>query len=154
MQLAGGKATNIFSADNFFMKEGKYCFNQEELWLAHKNCRYTAFQAMKTGQPIVVIDNTNIKIRDLVPYAVEGWWYDYQISIEEPISPWWLEEIRPALADKLNEERMVKASEFLFTKNVHSVPQETILGMMRGWQECTMPVLFDRIFGPDHGLSV
>ncbi len=153
MELAGGDPNNIFSADNHFMKDGVYTFDPDQLWPAHKNCRYHSTKAMRAGQPVVIIDNTNIRIKEMVDYAAEGWCNDYKVTLEEPTSPWWVEKVKPCLEDRENEFRIIRVADLLFEKNVHGVPLSVITDMIKKWQHCTMVDVYDRIFGPDHGLS-
>lgn len=152
-EIANGDLSCIYSADNFFMKDGVYQFDMNLIWPAHKQCRYESSEAMKAGKPLVIIDNTNIKIKEMIPFVVEGFWYDYHIELCEPTSTWWKEKVRPALDNKENEFAIIRAADVLKEKNVHGVPYDTIVDMIKHWQEATVDLIYERIFGPDHGLS-
>lgn len=152
-EIAGGDLSCIYSADNFFMKNGVYEFDANMIWPAHKTCRWQAAEAMKAGKPLVIIDNTNIKIKEMVPFVAEGFWYDYEMELCEPTSSWWKDKVRPALLNKENEFATMRAAEVLKEKNVHGVPYDTIVDMIRHWQEASIGTILDRIFGPDNGLG-
>lgn len=57
----------ICEADDFFMKNGVYCFDSTKLGIAHKICQNKAEKAISEGK-YVIVANTNIKIRDLNEY--------------------------------------------------------------------------------------
>jgi uridine kinase len=50
----------IFSTDEYFMKEGKYVFDGKSIGKAHQWNQKRAFEAMKQGESIIIIDNTVI----------------------------------------------------------------------------------------------
>ena len=58
----------ICSADDFFMKAGKYVFDASKLGLAHKSCQEKAYNAMVDGKNLI-IDNTNLKSKDCEFYV-------------------------------------------------------------------------------------
>jgi predicted kinase len=100
-------------------------------------------QAMQRGVSPVVVDNTNVKRRDFMPYIDMAKQYQYMYCIEESQSPWWA-EIRELLTDQQSNEKEIgkwahKLAEG-FThdgaviKNVHSVPEASILKMLMSFQ--------------------
>lgn len=58
----------ICSADDYWMKNGKYCFVMENLHLAHAACFDKFKNAVKNGEN-VIIDNTNLKFEDIQKYV-------------------------------------------------------------------------------------
>lgn len=125
----------IFSTDNFFMKNGGYKFDPKKLYTAHTWTQNRAREAMQRGITPVVIDNTNCRIRDAIPYVVMAKQYQYFPEIIESDSPWWA-EIKNLLLDRsLNQDKIADwadklANGFKFEgkiiKNVHKVPVEAI----------------------------
>lgn len=150
LRLAGGDRSKIFSADDFFGPD--YNFDENQLYPAHKDCQRRAAKAMAAGITPVIIDNTNLRIREVIPYVVEGFWYDYHMEIVEPKSLWWLKVVKPACISK-EEMAVMRAAEILVEKNVHKVPYSVIVKMINRWQDYTISMVLDRIFGPDHGLD-
>jgi NEDD4-binding protein 2 len=49
----------IFSTDDYFMKDGKYVFDGKKLGIAHDWNQKRSFEAMKKGITPIIIDNTN-----------------------------------------------------------------------------------------------
>ncbi len=144
-EVAGGDLKNIFSADNYFMKDGVYTFDTEKLWLAHKQCRALSFAAMQSGQETVVIDNTNVKARDFKPYVMEGVRNGYHVSLAYPTSEWWLRTERLLKNKEDNWDRLLPVADLLAAKNVHGVPREVIISMMEKWQFVeSLPLLIER----------
>lgn len=39
---------------------------------------------MKKGEPLIIIDNTNIKLWEMKKYVLEGDKYNYEIDVREP----------------------------------------------------------------------
>lgn len=72
----------VCSADFFFYnKEGKYQFDASKLHMAHKYCMDTFMNAMKYGDKVVIIDNTNIykkHYKDYVKIAKENGYEVFQ----------------------------------------------------------------------------
>jgi len=69
-----------FEADMFFMKDGKYCFDQEKLPQAHEWCINSACDAMYYGKSVIVA-NCFIKKRDMKPYLEIAKQLNYEIEI-------------------------------------------------------------------------
>ncbi len=93
-----------------------------------------AVGAMKRGASPVVIDNTNIKKRDVRPYVEAGFQYDYDVRIEEPTSKWWA-ETKVILGQKDNKQELDRAAERLEGRNSHGVPKSIILKMLQRWHD-------------------
>lgn len=69
----------ICSADNFFMKDGKYVFDAKLLGEAHTKCRCDYYDALEAGAPLVIVDNTNVRESDLVIYTDLAKDFNYDI---------------------------------------------------------------------------
>jgi len=79
-QLQGAK---VFSADDWFMRSGKYDFKPQEIGQAHEHCFRRFMQAVQKGEPRIVVDNTNTHLWEMSPYILAGDSYDYVIEIIE-----------------------------------------------------------------------
>lgn len=69
------------SADVLRTSHGKYTFNAEENAKLHRKVQGLAASAMRHGVPFVIVDNTNIKRRDVQPYLDLADKYDYAVSV-------------------------------------------------------------------------
>ena len=58
----------IVSADDYFSKNGRYEFNPVLLGAAHDECKGRARAAMERGEPLIVVDNTNIRRAHVAVY--------------------------------------------------------------------------------------
>jgi len=128
-QLAG-ETGQIFSTDEFFMKDGKYNFNSQLLGRAHNWNQARAEKAMQDGVTPIIIDNTNVKGRDARSYVENGLKYGYDIKFQEPDTPW-----------KFDAEELAK-------RNQHGVPLESIERMIKNWEpDLTVDKIIDRTPG-------
>jgi predicted kinase len=147
LQLAEGNKNIIFSADKWFGENPEtYLKNWSatKLFLAHQWCQEQLEAAMKSNISPVIVDNTNIKKRDIDPYILLANKYSYEIQFVESQSPWWL-EIRELLKDKKHNADIIEnwADKFangfdyngMVIKNVHNVPKETILKMLSAFED-------------------
>jgi len=66
-KLFGTKA--ICSADDYFMRGGEYKWYGAGLYKAHQWCIKKCYRFMKKQAPVIIIDNTSVKARDLKPYT-------------------------------------------------------------------------------------
>ena len=122
---------NIFSTDDFWMKDGKYVFVPALLGKAHQWNMDRVHDALKEGKSPVIVNNTNIKKRDYAPYLSFAKKFGYDVEVVMPTSPWW-KEIYPRIKDGTFTDKDVM--EF-FVRNTHNVPFEAIKRMMDNWQE-------------------
>lgn len=174
VQYGGNPDGHIFSTDNYFIpvtremrRSGEYVSPDDELaeyrsnWsfdklhAAHMNNIRQFKDAVDQRVTPVIVDNTNIKARDIKVYASYARDAGYEIKIEEPTSPWWKEyspylEARKSKVKKIVDEADKKIDEFarlLFGKNKHGVPLDTIRAMLDKWQS---NLTVERILGePD-----
>lgn len=71
----------VCSTDDFFMEDGKYKFDQSKLHANHVKCQNKAYNAMKNGHEVVIIDNTNCKEWEASHYIQMGKMHDYDIQV-------------------------------------------------------------------------
>jgi len=76
-KLFGTKA--ICSADDYFMRGGVYKWYGAGLYKAHMWCIRKCKRFMKKQAPAIVIDNTNVKGRDLKPHADLARQFGYKV---------------------------------------------------------------------------
>lgn len=127
-ELANNNDDIIFSADKFWGENYVENFDIKKISQAHNWCRDQLKRSMQKQLSLLIVDNTNIKIRDIMPYIDMAKKYEYRVRIEEPISPWW-NEIKIVLKNK--EKNKKEISEFvnlLFekSKSTHCVPRKVI----------------------------
>jgi len=65
----------VVSADDFFMRSGRYEFDPSKLSLAHGQSFRRAIEAAQAGRAIIV-DNTNTTISEIAPYMLLAQAYD------------------------------------------------------------------------------
>lgn len=69
--LAGEQGL-IYSTDDFFVVNGKYVYDAKMIPEYHaKNIERTV-KAILQGKPVIVIDNTNIKLWEMKKYVLAG----------------------------------------------------------------------------------
>lgn len=133
----------IFSADQYFYTEvdahlpDVYSFKGRYLAYAHKWAFWRACLQLNMGHPLVIIDNTNTTASEAKEVATYAFNQDYEIVVQEPKSPHWL-EIRELLKDrKTNRDALnVWAGKLAkISADVgHNVPEFVIGKMMWRWQ--------------------
>ena len=139
-ELAGDEGL-VFSTDEYFYKIHKpdkpdvYSFHPRFLGDAHKWNRLRAEAALWKEHPIVVIDNTNTTASEPKPYVVAGTAVDYEIVVEEPTCPRWLEIRELLLTKKYNKGELREWAAKLAegSKGSHNVPAYAIEKMMWRW---------------------
>lgn len=103
----------VISADDFFVKDGKYTFDPTQLPAAHEQCQGRTRAAMEKGCHLVIVNNTFTNAWETQPYRemAEEAGYRFQFVT-------------------LGDAGLT--SEELATRNTHGVPQEGIERMSRG----------------------
>jgi predicted kinase len=82
-ELTRGKPnTMICSADDFFMKNGHYEFDQRMLSQAHAWCRGKFQAALEMGLEIIVVDNTNTQHWEYKDYVDLATAYGCTVEVE------------------------------------------------------------------------
>lgn len=69
----------MVSADDYFSDNGTYRFDPALLSAAHAECRDRVKAAMRSGLPLIVLDNTNIRSAHVAPYRVYAREYGYEV---------------------------------------------------------------------------
>lgn len=80
-QLVG--SGEIFSTDDYFMVDGKYKFDATKLGFYHKQNVERSKEAMARGVSPVVIDNTNLTLKDMRPYLDLAKEFGYSVSVAQ-----------------------------------------------------------------------
>jgi predicted kinase len=105
----------ICSADHFMMTEdGKYNFAFEKLQPAHNACFDKFVKALHNKEPLIVIDNTNVKSAHMKTYVNAAKQHEYNIRIIRVVTP--LEVVKTR-------------------DNGHNVPFETVQRMFEQMEE-------------------
>jgi predicted kinase len=126
----GGRSVAICSTDDFHMVEGRYTFQPDRLGEFHKMNQGLARQHMALGTELVIVDNTNIKRRDMKPYRDLGTQYGYEIetiTVGE-------ERLCPSLDDAC-PHKFRDYIDMCVSRNTHGVPKDVIERMAREFQE-------------------
>ncbi len=115
------------------MVEYRGKWNAGELHFAHQTTQADFFAAVSMGMSPVIVDNTNVAVRQAAPYAQAAHAAGYQVLIQEPTSDHWNKH-RELFADTYkNRLFLAEFAVFLSEKNTHGVPLETLERMMRQW---------------------
>lgn len=69
----------VCTADDFFMRNGKYKFNTQQLGQAHEWCKRKCKRFLQRKIDTVIVANTNVTERDLRDYLHLGVTYGYKI---------------------------------------------------------------------------
>lgn len=101
----------ICSADHYFEKNGIYTFDKSKLGQAHKKCFDKAVANFKKNK-IVIVDNTNITLKEINPYLDIGFSSVFMI---ESYMAW-----------RYDLDELVK-------RNTHGVPRTTLELMSKKW---------------------
>ena len=78
----------IASADDYFMRNGDYTFNPDQLSDAHKFCREKVEAAARDHKPLIIVDNTNLEAWEMLPYVKIALDHRYHIVLLEPPTEW------------------------------------------------------------------
>ncbi len=103
------RETVCVSADYFFQKGDKYDFNPALLGKAHGKCLRDFTMALAKNIPLIIVDNTNTTVLEMAPYVALAQAYEAEIEIVE----------------------MICSVEFALNRNVHNVPEHTILAQLK-----------------------
>ena len=106
-QIAGDKGV-IYSTDDFFMVNGQYVYDVKMIGKYHQKNFERTVLAMQKSIPLIIIDNTNIKLWEMRKYVEEAQKYQYQVEVKQPQTDW-----------AFNHKVCAK-------KNSHGVPEDKI----------------------------
>jgi NEDD4-binding protein 2 len=107
----------IFSADDFFMRNGKYEWRGPGVPHAHAWNELRALHAMIAGVELVIIDNTHAQAWEAKGYVQASIHLGYKVEVVEPNTPWAFD------------------AEVLAQKTTHSVPIESIRKYLARWEK-------------------
>jgi predicted kinase len=102
----------IHSTDDFFIENGVYVFDHNNVSRFHHFNFLSSVRSMKNGISPIIIDNTNIVASDCADYVESGRMYGYNIIVVEPDTTW-----------AFDIEELMKRS-------THDVPRETMVDML------------------------
>lgn len=97
----------VVSADHYFERNGKYEFDRDKLGHAHGECFRKFTTALHRGDPLIVVDNTNTRARELSHYYDAAINSGYEVTVV----------------------RLVCDPEKAAKRNVHQVPAEVVANM-------------------------
>lgn len=131
-----GLSVGIYSTDDFFVQDGRYVFNPDKIVEAHGWNRERVANAMRDGQNVVIVDNTNTTLWECEHYLKLADTACYEVEFQEPDSSWWLENRHllgspTILKTKAFQEQY---ADLLVSKNTHGVPKAGILKMIQRWE--------------------
>nr|CAH7729751.1 unnamed protein product [Callosobruchus chinensis] len=115
----GNRTMHLLSTDDYFSmnKSGTYNYDIAKLDTAHGWNQNRAFQSMSRGFSPVIIDNTNVQMWEMKPYATMATDYGYIIEILEPDTHWCFDDKE------------------LSKRNSHSVPRIKIKAMLERYDK-------------------
>lgn len=99
----------------------------------HKKNQNNFFAAIDSGMTPVIVDNTNIAIKEGAIYVQYAHKHGYEIIIQEPNSPHWNEYKKYLNNRYLHKNKIKEFADILYNKNTHGVPKDTILKMIDRW---------------------
>lgn len=111
-KLAKEHSGQVFTTDDFFMKDNKYQFLGSFISAAHQWCFGNVAKAIFNGLPYIVVANTNLQKWQIEPYVDLAAKNGYDFKIVEPKTKW-----------------RYKADE-LAKRNTHGVPLASIERML------------------------
>ncbi|XP_078457110.1 NEDD4-binding protein 2-like isoform X3 [Lampetra planeri] len=106
----------ILSTDDYFVKNGTYCYDPSVLGEAHEWNHKRARDAMDAGMSPIIIDNTNTHSWEMRPYVAMALQRKYKIVFKEPETPW-----------KFKTRELEK-------RNVHGISREKIVRMLNNYE--------------------
>ena len=135
-QIAGefmcgkGKSVAICATDDFHMVDGEYVFDALRLHEFHLANWDRARKFMSMNVELVIIDNTNVRRRDMKPYIETAEHFRY--TVEEVIIG--KGQLLPSL-DDASPHKFNDYIDLCTSRNTHSVPRDVIEKMARRFQE-------------------
>jgi predicted kinase len=125
-----GSSVAICSTDDYHMEGEEYVFKPEMLAQFHGLNHLEAQAFMELGTELVIIDNTNIRHRDMKPYkdSADKLGYDVTEIIVEH------NELFPSL-DSAEPHKFDDYIDLCAKRNTHGVPREAIERMARRFEK-------------------
>ena len=110
------------STDDFFMQNGRYCFDIEKLHTYHELNLAYFHQDLESGADVVICDNTNIKPWHSEPYTDLARQYGYQVVFLN---------MTPRELSKHVQSQIITAEK----PDAHGVPEETLKRLIREFND-------------------
>lgn len=108
----------VASSDHHFLDDkGNYKFDANRLSQTHQLCWRDFHHALEDGEPLIVVDNTNIGVAEIAPYVLPAQSYGYLVQI----------------ITLLCDPKEAAA------RNTHGVPEERVLSMDKYLREAVLP---------------
>jgi predicted kinase len=108
----------VASSDkHFYNVWGNYKFDANRLSQTHQLCWRDFHHALEDGEPLIVVDNTNISVAEISPYVLPAQAYGYLVKI----------------ITLLCDPKEAAA------RNKHGVPEERVLSMDKYLREAVLP---------------
>lgn len=108
------------SADFYFTDQnGNYKWDGKKLKFVHEKCHQRCEQLMKIKCNIIV-DNTNITCKEMMPYVRLALQYGYKINLAEPNNPWSKDPVQ------------------CVERNIHGLDLEKIQKQKAKWEKTTV----------------
>ena len=114
-QLAGRLGGTVYSADALMMAGDLYVWSTSLVQAAHTACVRLVRDAARRGVPVIIVDNTNIKVGQALPYYRVLRDQGYEVAVREPDNPW------------------SRDADGLIARCTHAIPPETVVNMLAAW---------------------
>ena len=126
-QTLGG---HVFSTDSLFMVKGEYKFDVRLLPYYHEKNFNQFLNAIRSKEPIVVVDNTNITLQEIQSFYVRAKKEGYDVEVLEPDNDLWKE-----ISSYLNDKRPcpINLLKQLAERNTHGVTIDIIQRRAHLW---------------------
>lgn len=125
----GGKSVAVCSTDDYHMIDGKYVFQPAMLGQFHHLNLQDADLYMKINVQLIIIDNTNIKRRDMTRYQKSGKQLGYEV--EEII----MDEEYLIPGEEMTQHLIDAYVDLCANRNMHDVPREVIARMAKEFEQ-------------------
>lgn len=112
-KMLAGQDGVIHSTDRYFMVGGRYVYDPSKLSEYHARNRAAFEASLRAGVPVVICDNTNIRLVHMQPYVEMARAHSYEVRIVEVAHP------LPAVAA---------------ARNSHGATIEVIERMLQYWE--------------------
>ena len=125
-----GTSMAILSTDDYHMVDGEYIFNAEMLGQFHELNHKRAERFMRCETELVIIDNTNVRHRDMKSYKDSAEQLGYDV-LEVIVGR---DELFPGMEDAC-QYKLADYIDVCTERNTHGVPRGAIEKMARRFQE-------------------
>jgi len=127
--LEGVKSVAICSTDDYHMVDGEYVFQPKMLGEFHTRNQIRASNLCREGIELVIIDNTNIKKKDMYVYKSNAKSYGYDVHEhivgEEYLVP----------GEEMTKQLIDAYIKLCANRNTHGVPHEVVERMARTFEK-------------------